>query len=386
MSWQIRSFADSAARFAPPLILALATLGIDAPAALRAQSPTVRAPIVAVPQDAAGGTDDFYYLDLDDGTLIHVDQLRRDPLRLRSQRLGQNPFQEIGRPASQPAGAGEILLEPIHFASRVARAAVFVESSTGYVAYYDQLGKGGGFGQILTVIGRPFGAIAAADGNFALLMRHDNNGRTVGAYLYHAGSGRGIYLRRLNRLDTDVPTSAAAGFPRLTGKVSAAELQVAERTAGYLVADAADGSLRFLDLDGSNVTVRDAGVSLFPTFAPDATNPADRRVTAVPIRNSQETTTHVLFADAATGDLAVLAGVDDANRSPVLNKLGANLYAVLGTTVDAGWRTVAAVPGVSGNGATSGLWLIDSLTRRLAFVDNAETPGSTTVRRVRVGN
>ena len=59
---------------------------------------------------------------------------------------------------------------------------------------------------------------------------------------------------------------------------------------------------------------------------------------------------------------------------------------VPGTSADAGWRTVAAVSGVAGNGATSGVWLLDSLTRRLAFVDNADTPGSATVRRVRVGN
>ncbi len=53
--------------------------------------------------------------------------------------------------------------------------------------------------------------------------------------------------------------------------------------------------------------------------------------------------------------------------------------------MDAGWRTIAAVPGVAANGATSGVWLIDSLTRRLAYVQNAENPGSATVRRVNVG-
>ncbi len=369
-----------------PAILALTALALATPAVLRAQSPAARAPVMAMPHDTTGGTDDFYYLDLGDSGLTHVDQLRRDPVRLRAQRLRQNPFREIGRPADQAANPGEILLMPIHTGPRNARAAFFVETSTGYAAYYEQLGKGGAFGRILTVIGRPFATLAAADGNFALLVRHDSDGRTVGAFLYHAGGGRSLYVRGLNRLNTDVPTNPAGGFPKLTGRVGAAEVQVFDRTAGYLVADAADGTLRFLDLEGTNVTVRDAGVGLFPTFAAEAADPADRQLTAVPIRDSRETTTHVLFVDVATGELAVLSGIEDPSRAPALSKLGANLYTVLGTAANAGWRNVAAVPGVASNGATSGVWLIDSHTRRLAFVNNAENPGSATVRRVNVGN
>ncbi len=362
----------------------LIALVIMLPMALAAQEPAVMAPIVAMPQDSTTGTDDLYYLDLGSGALAHVDQLRRDPSQVRAKRLSQNVFQEIGRPADQPAAAGEILLAPIHTAPRNARAALFVEASTGFVAYYEQLGKAGAFGRIITVIGRPFTALAASDGNFALLMRHDSDGKTVGAYLYHAGSGRALYLRGLNRLDTDAPTAAVTDFPSLGGITAAAELQVFDRTTGYLVANAADGSLRFLDLSGDSVTVRDATVGLFPTFSAEHANPAARRMTAVPIRDDRETTTHVLFVDTATGDLAMLAGVEDPGRKLVTHKLGANLYGVLGTTAGAGWRIVAAVPGVTGNGATSGVWLIDSLTRRIALVENPRNPGSAAVHRVRI--
>ncbi len=344
------------------------------------------APIVALPQDSTTGTDDLYYLDLGSGALTLVDQLRRDPLQARAKRLHQNPFQEIGRPADQPAAAGEILVAAIHTAPRSVRAALFVEASTGFVAYYEQLGKAGAFGKIITVIGRPFAPLVAPDGNFALLTRHDADGKTVGAYLYHAGSGKGLYLRRLNRLDTDVPTAAATGFPRLGGMVAAAELQVFDRTTGYLAADAADGSLRFLDLDGDNVAVRDVAVGLFPTLTAENPDPTSRRITATPIRDARETTTHVLFVDVASGDLAVLEGVEDAGRKPVMRGLGGNLYGALGTSADAGWRVVAAVPGVAGTGETSGVWLIDSLTRRIAFVENLENPGAATVRRVRIGS
>lgn len=366
-------------------VIPLLWLLVAPSASLWAQAPAPRAPVVALPHDATSGTDDYYYLDLGGGALTLVDQLRRDPVRIRVQRLRQNLFTEIGRPADQPAAAGEILLGPIHSAPRNARAALFVETSTGYVAYYDQLGKAGAFGKIMTVIGRPFAPLAAADGNFALLMRHNSNGKTAGAYLYHGASGRGLYLRIPNKLGADAPTSSASGFPQLTGLVSAVELQVFDRTAGYLVADAADGSLRYLDLAGDNVTVRDARIGLFPTLTAEVANPASRRLTAVAIRDSRETTTHVLFVDAATGDLAVLQGVADPSQPATLRKLAANLYSVLGTTATDGWRDVAAVPGVEPNGATGGVWLIDSLTRRAAYVESPETPGAT-VRRVRVGN
>ncbi len=369
-----------ARRLAAVSLLAL----LAAPATTLAQSS--RPPIVALPQDSSGGTDDYYYLDLGSGVVTQVDQLRRDPVAVRVQRLGQNLFQDIGRPTNQPAADGEVLLEPIHLASRNARAALFVETSTGYIAYYDQLGRGGSFGEIVTVIGRPFAPLAATDGNFQLLMRHDDGGRTVGAFLYHAASGRGFYLRDLNKLPIDARTATAAGFPSLTGHVAAAELQFSDRTIGYLVADAGDGSLRFLDLDGTGVVVRGTTASLFPTFAADAAEPAARRFAAASVRNSSETTTHVLFVDIATGELAVLEGVEDPNRRPIARKLAANLFAVLGSAADAGWRTVATVPGVAGNGATRGIWLIDSLTRNAAYVENPASPGSATVRQVRARN
>ncbi|MCP3963229.1 MAG: hypothetical protein GY719_35765 [bacterium] len=366
-----------------PLLL-LAALCLTLPAGLAAQA---RAPIVAVPQDAAAGTDDFYYLDLANGTVLHGDQLRRNPLQIRVQRVRQNLFAEIGRPTNQPAAVGEVLLVPIHFAARSVRAVLFVETSTGYVAFFDQLGKGGTFGRITSAIGRPFSTLAAADGNFALLPRHDTNGRTVGAYLYHAGSGRAFYLAGLNRLDTDRAAVAAAGFPRLTGRVAAAEIQSFDRTVSYLVVDGGDGSLRFLDVDGDNqgrVSVRGTTSNLFPTFAADAASSSPERFVAVPIRDSRETTTHVLFVDGATGDLAVFDGMEDDARAPRARKLAANLYGALGTSA-AGERICAAVPAVAGNGATSGVWLIDSRTRAVAYVADPASP-TATIRRVDVGN
>lgn len=345
-----------------------------------------RAPIIALPQNSTGGTNELYYLDLGSGTVTHGDQLRRDPLAMRSGRLAQNLFQEIGRPVDQPAGLGEVLLGPISATGTTVRAAILVESSTGYVAFFDQLGKNRIFGRFSSALGRPFAPLASPDRNYALLMSHDGNGRSQGAYLYHAGSGQGLYLGGLAKLRNDVEAVAASGFPTLSGQVAAAELQFSDRTIGYLVADAADGSLRFLDLEAvQRITVRDSPVGLFPTFAAEAATATLQRFAVVPIRNSNETTTHVLFVDAASGDLAVLEGVDDSDKAPTLSKMAANLYGALNTDAGAGARTVATVANRSGTGETDGVWLIDSLTRRVAYVEGAETPGSATVRRVRVG-
>ncbi len=375
---------DRAGRIARPRVsLFLAVVLLALAPAVRGQGEN--APIVALPHHASAGTDDFYYLDLGTGAVTRADQLRRDPWSSRERRLGQNLFQAIGRPLDQPAAFDEILLGPIHVTASSVRAVLFVETSTGYVAYFDQLGRGETFGQVSTVIGRPFGAIASDAGNYALLMRHDSNGRTEGAYLYHAGSGRGFYLSGLARLESDVAAAAAAGFPRLSGQVCAAELQASQRTRAYLVADAADGSLRLLEPESAQrVSARDSPASLFPTFAAEAPTATLQRFVAVPVRDRGETTTHVLFVDTASGELAVLAGVEESSPRPVLTRIAANLYDVLGTAAGAGPRVVAPVEGRAGNGATRGVWLIDSLTRGVAFVDNPATPASATVRRLTI--
>ena len=362
-------------------------LSFAASGSIEAQEPSARAAVKVLPQDSSGGTDDFYTVDLANGSLQHIDRLRRDPLRVRARRLRQNLFQDIGRPIAQSAGVGEIFLEPIRSSDMTVRAALFVETSTGYAAYFDQLGKNDVFGRIVTLIGRPFASLAAADGKFALLMRHDSNGRAEGAYLYHSASGRAAFLGGIAKLDPDVTAKAVSGFPTLTGHAAVVELQVSERTTGYLVADTSEGSLRFLDLnDSGRLSARDNAASLFPTFSPQATHPVSVRFIAAPVRNDNETTTHVLFVDVATGSLAVLGGIDDTESQPTFTPLAANLYGTIGTSPTAGQRAVAAVAGRDADGETAGIWLVDSLTRAIVFVEGIETPSSATVRRVAIDN
>ena len=366
-------------------LLALPLLAI--PGQMEAQTSSARAPLAVLPQDSAGGTDDFYAVDLANGSLQRFDRLRRDPLRIRVRRLRQNVFQDIGRPIAQPAAVGEILLGPIRTTDMSVRATLFVETSTGYAAYFDQLGKNNVFGRIVTLVDRPFASLAAADGNFSLLMRHDGNGRTEGAYLYHSTSGRASFLADIVKLAPDVTATAASGFPTLTGRAVVAELQVSEQTTGYVVADSAEGSIRFLDLgDSGRLSSRDSTLSLFPTFAGQATTETKIRFVAAPVRNGNETTTHVLFVDVATGNLAVLTGVDDTDSQPVFAAMTGNLYNAIGTSATAGPRALATVAGRDADGETNGIWLIDSLTRAIVFAADLATPGSATLRRVAIEN
>ena len=353
---------------------------------------TANAPVVVIPRPTSAGTDSFYALDLRNGAVAFYDRLRRDPLRARSSRVTQNLFQEIGRPLDQTAAVNEILVTPIFDTNSNARSAFFVETSTGYVAFFEQLGKGSGFGRIVTTLGRPFGSLASPDGNFALLMRRGSNSRTEGAYLYHASSGRMMYFGGLAKLDIDPPVRNIPALPTLTGSVAAAAIQdSSETTTSYLVADAADGSLRFFDLDldpdnETRMTVRESPLDLFQVFEREGRNPTPQRFTAVPIQGVGDPTEHVLFVDVANGEMALLENVVSGDARPLLRKLPLSLYSALSTDVSQRQRTIALVPGLASNGETVGVWLIDSLTRAMAYVENPGAPGSASIRRVAVGN
>ena len=120
-------------------------------------------PIVALPAYGSGGASDSYFaFSLQDGAGRQVDRLRRDPLSLRARNTPENLFQIIGRPTDQPALPGEVFLAPIRSSDGSVRAAVYVETSIGYVAYFENLGRGGKIGQFTSVAGRPFEAVPPA--------------------------------------------------------------------------------------------------------------------------------------------------------------------------------------------------------------------------------
>ncbi|MCP4660622.1 MAG: hypothetical protein GY856_34920 [bacterium] len=370
-------------RWAQGLLLALLA-SLSSPAL--GQSIAVVPPVAALPSYGGGGaSESFLTFRLGDGEAYLVDRLRRDPLALRRRRLAENLFAAVGRAADQPATTGEILLGPIHSGDGSVRAALYVETPIGYVAYFNQLGRGSRIGEFSSAIGRPFAPLAAADGNFALLMRRDGSGKTTTAYLYHATTGKCLYFAEVNKLETDLEAVATSPLPTLTGRVAATELRAgSEATAGYLVVDSGNGDLYFCDLDparAGQLAVHKSARNLFEVFSREARYPSPRRFLPVSIQESSRQTRHVLIFDAATGEMALVENVDDRARTPALRQVGRNVDTSFQAS-DRMTRVFAAVPNVTGNGATIGVWLVDNQTGAVVYVANPAVPAAVTVTRV----
>lgn len=349
----------SAALFALP-----AGLLVSVPAA--AQSDT---PFITLPRFGSGDQPDvFLYFDHSHGSGYLVEGLRRAPTQLRTQRLADNLFQQIGRAASQAAIHGEILLMPI-FASRdTVRDALFVETSTGYVAYLDEFAKNDKLGTLVTVIGRPFGPLAAGDGNFVLLQRRDSSGKTDGAYLYHGPTGKAIYITGLAKLSTDLKGVATVELPKFDGRFGAAEIVSGGATASYLLVDATSGKVSFLDLTGGapeRLTARATQLDLLTAFAADKLNPSLQRFVVEPL-DEDGTTRAVLVIDVASGAIAL---IENPLSTPSLRILPQNVYNVLRPSAGDIPRTFATV-----RNGSQGVWLIDSLSAMLVYIAQPTVP------------
>jgi len=353
------------------------------------QSIAVVPPIVAVPSYGGGGSSEsFLYFRLGDGEAFLVDRLKRDPLAVHRRRLAENLFRAIGRAADQPAVAGEMLLEPIHGGDGSVRAALYVETPIGYVAYFHQLGRDSRIGEFSVAIGRPFAPLAAADGNFALLMERDGSGKTTTAYLYHATTGKCLYFAGVNKLETDLEATFTSPLPTLTGRVAVAPLHAGSKaTAGYLVIDSGNGDLYFYDLfpeRAGQLAVTKSSRNLFEVFSRETRYSSPQRFLPVSIQESPRVTRHVFLFDAATGEMALVENIDDRTRAPALRKVDRNLDTSLPGN-DRMTRVFAAVANVTGSGATVGIWLLDNQTGVGVYIANPALPPAMTVTPVAFG-
>lgn len=335
-------------------------------------------PISPVPR-YNNGVDSFFYIDLANGGSYLVEDLDSPPTDLRQ--LKQNIFSEIGRPTTQVASPGEVLTAPI-VAGGDLRAILFVEASTGFVAFFDGPGRGGNLGTISTAIGRPFESIASTDGNYALLPYRDDSGRTVGAYLYHAIDGRAVYLDGLRKLEPDGTATPLDGWPQMSHQVATATLQSSrEETVGYLLIDSGDGTIHQVRPAGgpTRVQPQTTSLALFDALSAEAKHPTPQRIVAIGLQGSNDATRSVLFVDVATGEMAALRGIDSGQNT--LGKLPRNVYEVLGTAVSETPRWFSLVP-ADEDGETQGVYLIDSLTRSILRIDRPDNPGATTIQRI----
>lgn len=356
--------ASSCALFSAALLALLAGPFLSPPAA--AQTDT---PFITLPRFGNGDQPDaFLYFDHDKGGGYLVEGLRRNPNQLRIQRFADNLFQQIGRAANQPAIHGELLVLPIFASSGTVRDALFVETSTGYVAYLDEFGKNGKMGSLVTVIGRPFGPLAAGDGNFVLLPRRDSSGKTDGAYLYHGTTGRAIYIAGLAKLATDLKGVATVELPKFEGRFGAAELVSGGVTTGYLQVEASTGKVGLLDLVGGapdRISSRATSLDLLTAFSADKLNPSLQRFVVEPL-DEDGTTRAVLVIDVASGAIGL---IDNPLGTPALRILPQNVYNVLRPTAGDSPRTFATV-----RNGMDGVWLIDSLSAMMIYISRPTVP------------
>lgn len=338
-------------------------LCLGAPAA--AQNDT---PFITLPRFASSDQPDvFLYFDHNNGGGYVIEGLRRAPTQLRSQRLADNLFQQIGRSAGQGAIHGEILLMPIFASSGTVRDALFVETSTGYVAYLDEFAKNEKLGTLVTVIGRPFGPLAAGDGNFVLLHRRDSSGKTDGAYLYHGTTGKAIYINGLAKLTPDLKGVSTVELPKFAGRFAAAEIISGDATVSYLLVDATTGKVSFLDVSGSpeRLAVRQSPIDLLASFTADKLNPSLQRFVVEPLQENG-TTRAVLIVDVASGGVAL---IDEPLGQARLRILPPNVYNVVRPMAGDVPRTFATV-----RNGTNGVWLIDSLSGGLSYIASPLEP------------
>ncbi|MEM6794373.1 MAG: hypothetical protein AAF725_10340, partial [Acidobacteriota bacterium] len=330
-----------------------------------------------------GALTEFYSVDLTSGRTSKIDQVRRDYEAVRSRRLETNIFQEIGRPQTPAAQPGEILFLPIHQSDGSSREALFVETSTGYTAFLEDLGRNDKIGKIITTIGRPFGDIANGDLNFLLLGRRNAAGRTVGAYLYHGTTGKGLYARNLLDLDPEMSITPTADLPTSTGYLSAASLLSDEETVAYLIIDSGTGSAFFLTPTERTTQLqqRPLPFDLFELFKAERLNVTARRFIPVALETGSTSTPRALIVDAGSGQMAL---IDDVlGPRPRFVKLPTNLYTTIPGGIQQRPRHFEPVT-AEVSGGTVGLWLFDNLSASTLFVENPADPSRIRLRPVSI--
>lgn len=331
-------------------------------------------------RDGTGATSTLYSVDLDNGRVFEVEP-RRAGESVRIRPLSQNLFSAIGRPLDQVAAPGEFAIEGVQDRTGRTRALLLVETSSGYMAYLTRPGEDQQLGIVRTVTGRPAEPLAGTDGQYALLLRREATRRTESAYLIRASNGGCLLFSSVERFEVDPPVRRCESLPsfQMASNVVPLEIQ-SGTTTGYVVVDQ-DGSVVFIffsaERDDRLIVTRSTAQlgSLFP--AAEGQPPA-RRFALAPVRDGDGATTAILVADSASLRLALLTGLE---RPSALKAalLPPDLAPLLGR--GARNRPLEAVPRVSANGATTGVWLLGEERSQVLWVSD---PGSRESLRVRL--
>lgn len=347
---------------------------------LDAQSAPTRSLIAAWRFDGNGTTDSFVYFDSSDGRGYLVDRLRRNPQELRRRLLPENLFGAIGRPGDQPALPGELQLVPLIASGGTVRSALLVETSSGYLAYFDDFARNQKLGEMSTTIGRPFSRLSAVDGAFALLPRRARGGRTEAVYLYHAPTGRCLMVTGVESLETEPGVVQVTDLPTMSN-VAAVTLERNRATTGFLLIDQGGARIFFIDIDPaapSRPTVRRSSLDLTRQFPGSLGDPPGQRFLPIALQGAGDTLS-VLVVHVPTGAMGLIDGLRD-DQPPSFVPIDANLSTVFASGTEP--RQLTAVPREVA-GSTQGIWLLDAASGSLAYVDRPLRPVDLAVGRVR---
>lgn len=333
---------------------------------------------LTLPRFGSSDVDSFFHINLKTGDTYLTDGLDGPPLRTR--RLGQNISREIGLATGM--SIGDLLLGPIRNGDGSLKAAILVESSTGYVAFLDDIGRGGNLGTISVAVDRPFQTLANTDRSLSLLMRRDSSGRTTGAYLYQATSGRALYLGGLRKLDPTAAVVATVPWPTLSRRATAVEIQSSrEETTGYWIADPATGDNYRINLSRdapARLTGSKLTVNIYDAIAKEGPHATYDPLVALGIEDRSDRTRHLFLLSVKSGEIAIWYDIAGDDGRPRLARLSRNLYDVLGREPAQTPRTIAAFPKLGDNGV-EGIYLLDSVTRGVILIADLDQPSTVTL-------
>ena len=258
---------------------------------------------LAVPRyEADESTAGAFVIDLGDGSAEFVDRVKVAESTVRRRAMNHNIFAALGRSTDDPANPGEILAGEIRSTSGAVLGLFLVDTSTGAVAYLDDLVNEPHRAILRRVNGRPAEAIASNDGNFALVMRRGGSGATEGAYLYHATTGECVYFNQVNKMAPDPTVRFINGMPEIEGRVAAIGLQGGgEATTHALLVEEASGAIYLvggLERDPNEVAVVRQQLGLFEFFPPSPEVASSQRFILVPGFSDNGATGAVFVVDA----------------------------------------------------------------------------------------
>ena len=347
--------------------------------------PVGGASILAVPRYTADeSTAGAFVIDLSDGSVEFVDRVNVTKSTARRRAMNHNVFAALGRAAGDSANPGGVLAGEIRSATDAVSGLFLVDTSSGTVAYFGDLVDEPHRATYRRVNGRPAEAIASGDGNFALIMRRDGSGATVGAYLYHATTGECVYFDQVNKMGPDPVVMFASVLPKMEGRVAAAAVQDGgETTTQAVLVDEASGAVYMvggLDRKPTEISVARQELGLFEFFpsAPEVASP--QRFVLVPGFSDNGATDAIFVVDAGTGRMAVLK---DVRRPGGMRLVGStkSLSSHLPVNGDAA-RALSAVPKVGASGTTDGAWIFDSTTGTMLVLESVRGPQNLQIHRV----